>query len=446
MGARAIRAILGDTWAIRDEESLDNILSIAAREHEFASGDLQALEQRLGRPLANTERVTLHDNVAVIPVTGPLFRYANLMTDLSGATSYATVATDLRAAVDNPVVSAIVLRIDSPGGQTNGVSELAQQIREVRGKKPIIAFVGGDACSAAYWLASSADEIVGTKTSVTGSIGATISVAINEAMKPGEKRYSFVSTQSPLKNASPDTDDGKRETQRLTNELGQAFVESVANNRGITVETVLENYGKGAVFTGMEALRRGMIDSIDTLENIIFRFNNKPAVIGGKFTGALRMPENISLSKNKNFPETLTAAWVSENHPAVAKELRDEGAASVDAAKLVAEARAEGVKAECARIAGIEALAKNALGAEAVVAECKADPGVTVEKAAVRILQSVQFAPPKASAGAAHLRALQEEESSLTPPQAGNGTDTPPSPKTAVKATIELARAAGLRV
>lgn len=445
MGARAITAILGETWAIRPE-ALENMLAIAGREHEFADGDLTALEQRLGRPLMNTERATVRDGVAIIPISGPLFRYANIMTDLSGATSYATLATDLRAAVDDPAVTAIVLNVDSPGGAVKGANELAKQIRAVRGVKPIVAYVGGDAASAAYWLASAADEIIADESAVLGSIGTMIGLQVAED-KPGVRRYSFVSAQSPLKNADPSTAEGAREIQRLTNEQAQVFVETVASNRGTDTETVLEKYGQGAVYTGAEALKRGMIDSIGTFESVVARFStgSRPAAFGGMKAGAANMQIKNQAGADVKLPDTMTAGWFAENFPTAADELRKEGTASVDVAKLQAEARAAGAQAEAKRLTDIEALAMP--GTDAVVAECKADPECTPEKAAMKILQAARANPAPAAAaapGAAHLAGLKQTENGLQAPQAGTGSDKEPTLDEAAQAALDLARKAGI--
>ena len=129
------------------------LLAVADRQ-----GDPEALEARLGRPLDNTRAVSIRDGVAVIPITGPIMRYANLFTRISGATSTQELATDLQTALDSPQVRAIVLNIDSPGGEASGINELADMIHASRGKKPIKAYVGGTGASAAYWIASAADE------------------------------------------------------------------------------------------------------------------------------------------------------------------------------------------------------------------------------------------------------------------------------------------------
>ncbi len=351
----ALDFIANEAWAIRPEW-LETVCSIAEREHEYAH-NVEALEQKLGRKLANTYAVAVRDGVAILPMSGPLFRHANLFTQISGATSYGMLATDLRAAVDDPQVSAIVLNIDSPGGEVRGVNELAKQIKAVRGVKPIVAYVGGQACSAAYWLASACDEIVADEVSTVGSIGASLGVRLS-ADRAGEKSYTFVSSQSPLKNASPETEAGSAELQRLVNEYAQVFVDTVAANRGVSVDKVLSDYGQGAVFAGTAAIARGMVDSIGTLEGVIAKLSkSKAAAYGGTFKGASVMT-----------PQEQAAAFAAENP---------------EAAALL---RAEGSAGERERIAAVRAQAL--AGHEALIETLAADGVTTGEQAAMQVLSA----------------------------------------------------------
>ena len=173
---RAWNKATSEPWAIT-QPVLETILEIAERENEKP----EAVAARLGKELQNTHTVTERDGVAIIPVTGPLFRYANLFTAISGATSYEMLAQDFTVALDNPDINAIILNIDSPGGEVNGCAELANMIFAARGKKPIIAYASGDAASGAYWIASAADQVVASETSGLGSIGV---VAVYRGAKP----------------------------------------------------------------------------------------------------------------------------------------------------------------------------------------------------------------------------------------------------------------------
>ncbi|MEE4465088.1 S49 family peptidase, partial [Azotobacter chroococcum] len=171
---RAFELAASRPWLMLPD-ALDTLMAIADRQ-----GDPEALEARLGKPLDNTRAVSLRDGVAVIPVTGPIMRYANLFTRISGATSTQELATDLQAALDDPKVRAIVLNVDSPGGEATGINELADMIHAARGRKPIKAYVGGTGASAAYWIASAADEVVVDDTALLGSIGVVVEVAIRK--------------------------------------------------------------------------------------------------------------------------------------------------------------------------------------------------------------------------------------------------------------------------
>src|SRR5688572_8964880 len=99
-------------WAI-EREWLQIILQIAARQP--VSPD--AVPAQNGLRLDRTRRATFRDGVGVIPVFRAIFRRANLLTEISGATSIELLAQDLNLAVQDPSVRAVLLDIDSPGGE-----------------------------------------------------------------------------------------------------------------------------------------------------------------------------------------------------------------------------------------------------------------------------------------------------------------------------------------
>ena len=96
-----------EPWAITSS-ALTTILDIAARQNVPP----EAVAAKLGRELQNSYRLEMRDGIAVLPVVGPLFRYANLFTQVSGASSYELLAKDFTQAVENPDVKAIILNID----------------------------------------------------------------------------------------------------------------------------------------------------------------------------------------------------------------------------------------------------------------------------------------------------------------------------------------------
>jgi len=363
---RAWEAAANEPWAIT-ETSLQTILQIAAREN---GDDLEAVAAKLGRPLQNTRTVTVRDGVADIPVSGPIFRYANVFTEISGATSIAQLATDFRVAMDNPDVKAIILNMDSPGGQVTGTAEFSEMVFKARGKKPVVAYVDGMAASAAYWIASAADRVVAGKTSEVGSIG-VIGTVMDDSPKAGSGAYRFISSQSPNKRIDPTSDEGAAKIQSRIDQLAQTFIEDVARNRGVSADDVVANFGGGSVVLPADALAAGMIDEISTYEDLLqsLAAGNPGRVALHK----LSAKETKAMSEaTAAAPETeITAAMITEKHPAIADAFR-----------------AEGAKAERDRIAGIDAVALP--GLEKIAAECKADINCTAADAAMRMIAAAK--------------------------------------------------------
>lgn len=326
---RVLSRIKSQPWAIT-REAMDTILDIAVRENESP----QAVAAKLGRPLENTYDVEYRDGVAVMHITGPLFRYANLFTEISGATSYDLLARDFNRALNDPRVDGIVLNIDSPGGEANGVSEFADQIFAARGRKPIVAYVDGQASSAAYWIASAADEIVIDEIAILGSIGAVMSVTdTREAdAKAGRRRYDIVSSQSPDKRLDPATDDGRAKLQVLVDSLADVFIDKVARNRGVSREAVLENFGRGGVFVGRAAVEAGLADRIGSFEGVISELQSRAsgtvvaiAAAGSTNNQEVQMDNSNGAPAAVNQPVNLTADQVVAQHPEAAQAIRAEG-------------------------------------------------------------------------------------------------------------------------
>ncbi len=264
---RAWNKAAGEPWAIT-EDVLHTILEIAARENETP----EAVAAKLGRELKNTRTSIERDGVAIIPVVGPLFRYANMFTQVSGASSYEIIAKDFSAALENPDIHGIILNIDSPGGEVNGCAELASMIYDARGKKPIIAYASGDAASGAYWIASSADTLVVSETSGVGSIGV---VGVYRCSKETEQAVEIISSQSPYKRLDASSEEGRIKLQSRIDAMAEVFVRTVARNRGVDPPTVLNQFGGGDILIGEHAVTAGLADKLGSLEKLITTLSEK---------------------------------------------------------------------------------------------------------------------------------------------------------------------------
>lgn len=272
---RAFELAASRPWAIQ-EEWLSTILEIAAREN---NEEPEALEAKLGRPLDNTRTVRIRDGVAIIPVTGPIFRRANWFTRISGATSTDIIARDFNEALENRSVQSIVFDVDSPGGEAFGIGELADMIYAARGQKPMTAYVGGLGASAAYWLASACDEVVCNDGAMLGSIGVVMVSrdTRDRDAKAGVRDIEFVSSQSPNKRPDPLTETGRDQIQAIVDEMAAVFIGAVARNRDVTTKAVVEKFGRGGVLVGAAAVKAGLADRIGSLEGTIQDLSTRDA-------------------------------------------------------------------------------------------------------------------------------------------------------------------------
>lgn len=333
----------GEPWAIT-ETALNNILTIASRQNE----SIEAVSAKLGRDLDNTYVTEVRDGVAVIPVVGPLFRYANLFTAISGASSYEVLAKDFNSALENPDVHSVVLDIDSPGGEVNGCAEFANMIYESRGTKPIIAFASGDAASGAYWIASACDQIIASETSLLGSIGV---VAVYRDSND-QNVLEIVSSQSPYKRLDPNSDDGKSRLQSRIDDLASVFIDSIAKHRGVDPPTVLKEFGGGDVFVGKHAIRSGLADDVGSLENIIQQQINNQNPAKSRGSSFLALEDSMMTDKTRKTEDaeshTLSLETLKANYPQLVEAIQSETVASTQQ-----QAAQQGIQQERERIGAI---------------------------------------------------------------------------------------------
>lgn len=326
---RICDAIDSSIWAI-DEDWLHRIRAIALGEGEGP----EAVAARLGRPLQNAQTAVERDGVAVIPIVGPIFRYANLFTEVSGATSIEILARDLRAALDNPAVNAILLEVNSPGGQVDGINEAANMIRTA--EKPIVAYVSGLGASGAYWLAAAADEVVIDATAQLGSIGVVMGV---ERKSRDGKLVELVSSQSPNKRPDVTTEEGRASLQARIDAIADVFVDAVAEFRSVSRETVLTEFGGGGVKVGSQAIAARMADRAGSHETTL-------ALLAGGYRKRRRM---MAGPKTEEEIKGLIDAARGEGRTAGIEEGKK--LAAEDGRKVGYD---EGVKAERERLLGID--------------------------------------------------------------------------------------------
>jgi capsid assembly protease len=392
---RALAFVEDRPWAMTTE-AYDQLREIAAREHEF---DPEAMAAKLGRPLKNTYTVSVRDGVGILPVQGALFKRGNLFTEISGATSLEMVMRDFGEMQTNAEVSSIVFDVDSPGGEMKGVNEFAKFVVENRGKKPIIAYVGGMAASGGYWISAAADEIVADETAIFGSLGVVMTAkdTSERDAKSGVKTYEIVSSQSPLKRTDIASDEGQAHVKSLVDKLADEFIGFVATHRNVSKEKVLADFGKGGLLTARDAVAAGMADRLGSLEGVIAALSQRKVRVA---SFGVHSAANIP-SKGEVMEKEVKAAEQNTAQP------------PIDVAAITATAREEGRQAgltegrttERTRISAILNAAE-ATGREATARTLATETDLAPE-AAVKVLASAaKNEPPKATASsefAAHM-------------------------------------------
>jgi HK97 family phage prohead protease len=226
----------------------------------------------------------IEGGIAVIPLRGVVTPRASLLTVLMGGTPLSSVVAQFRAAVASSDVTAIVFDVDSPGGRSSLVEEFATEIRDARGAKPILAVANTFAASAAYWIASAADEVVVTPSGHVGSIGAYILhedwSGFNERMGV-DPSYVYAGKYKVEGNLDePLEDEARAELQRSVDECYQSFVESVAAGRGVEVQEVIDDYGEGRVLSAARAVEAGLADRVATLDEVVAGLLGETAAAG----------------------------------------------------------------------------------------------------------------------------------------------------------------------
>jgi signal peptide peptidase SppA len=271
--APIIRALSAFPWAILPAK-MDEILAflelVAAGDHVDPA--IVAEYAAAGRPSDRQAGA-----IAVLPLQGVIAQKMNLMSAMSGGTSTERFAQAFRDALDNPQVSAIVIDVDSPGGNVFGVDELASEIRAARGAKPIVAVANSLMASAAYWIGAQADELVVTPGGQVGSIGViAVHTDYSGANEQAGIRPTIISAgkyKAEGADAFPLSEEARGHAQGMVDEYYGSFVGAVAAGRGASRSDITNGYGQGRVLGARAAKAAGLVDRIGTLDETLARLS-----------------------------------------------------------------------------------------------------------------------------------------------------------------------------
>ncbi|MDX2348159.1 MAG: signal peptide peptidase SppA [Nitrospirota bacterium] len=234
------------------------------------------------------------EGVAIVRVEGPILD------------SYQTVE-ELKTFADDPLVKAIVLRIDSPGGGVAPSQEIYNAVKRVRreNNKTVVASMGTVAASGGYYIAVATDRILANPGTLTGSIGVIMQMANFEELleKIGVKSVvvktgKFKDLGSPFR---PMVEEERQLLESVMNDTLSQFIEAVAEGRSMDTAEV-EQLADGRVFTGRQARSVLLIDEIGDLQDAI--------KLAGELGGIEGTPRVLETTKPFSFQELLESTFL----------------------------------------------------------------------------------------------------------------------------------------
>ena len=448
--------LLTSAWAIVPDQ-LREMQAIYAAHLRGDKIDIEAIEARLGRPLANEQQdyQIRQGGVAVLALDGVMAPKANLFMRVSGGFSTQLATLQLESATADPRVTATVLAIDSPGGSVFGTPEFGAAVFELAKTKPIVTVSEATLASAAYWAGSAANAVyVSGPTVQVGSIGV---VATHNYDPAAERGVTTEITAGKYKRitSGPLSKEGKAYMQDQVDHLYSVFVDAVATQRGTTSDAVLEHMADGRVFIGQQAVDRGLVDGFATVDSMVEQLATNPAKFAKRRKAVFALgslppqpagaqaettPTGPVLPENSN-PEmkkgsVMDRKELEQQHPALVAQIVADATASATAS-VTASATAAGAAAELQRIKDVRA--QTLPGHEALIETLAFDGKTTGPEAAM----AVMAAERARIAGAAAAHAADAPPAA---PHAAAPSDAVKTPEVKAAEASALAKKEGITV
>lgn len=288
-----VQTVFGQPWMIR-HETLDTIAALVRFRVEGGALSDAEIRERVDAAVAGPRGgARPMGPVGVIPIYGVLMPRANLMTEMSGGTTYAGIRAAFRQALEDETIGSILFDVDSPGGTVGGLEELATEIREARGRKPIVAIANSMMASAAVYLASQADEVVASPSAEVGWIG-TVTVHTEFSKADASAGITTTVIRNPAgkyggNEFEPLSDQARAELQQAVDDYSAQFHAAVAKGRGVPVSKVKSDFGQGGGMTAARARAAGLVDRVEAFDATVRRLatGRGPLPRGTSATGGL---------------------------------------------------------------------------------------------------------------------------------------------------------------
>lgn len=293
---RVLRAFASQPWFI-DPRKAEQI--VAVLEMRALSGP-RVEPYRKDAAIPRQTLTTPTGSIAVLGLYGTILPRAQAMQDISQSAALMTEFQQaFRQVASDSSIKAIVLDIDSPGGQVDMVPETAAMIRNAsRADRPIVAVANTLAASAAYWIASAADELVVTPSGEVGSIGVyVLHEDVSQFLESVGVTMTFISEGPRKVEASPFeplSDEAKAALQANVRYFYDMFTADVAKGRKVSQAIVRadpektdKHFGGGRVYPAKTAVALGMADRVATLDETVTRLSRASAGSTGRARSSL---------------------------------------------------------------------------------------------------------------------------------------------------------------
>lgn len=280
---------------------------------------LAVLGPRIGLPqsavpanaIPNRSSPASATGIAVLPVYGTLVRRTVGLEAESGLASYQGLATMLDAAVADPNVAAILLDIDSAGGESGGVFDLADRVRAATKVKPVWALANDMAFSAAYAIGSAASRFIVTRTGGVGSIG-VIAMHADQSVKDAKDgvRYTTVfagARKNDLNPHEPISDEAHAFLKAEVGRVYDLFVDTVASHRNLSADAVRAT--EAGIYFGSDAVATGLADAVGTFDDVLLELTDSLSqrLVLPALTATQGISSQLRLETSMNEPATPAA-------------------------------------------------------------------------------------------------------------------------------------------
>ena len=206
--------------------------------------------------------------IAVIPVQGII--YTDDQTEW-GTSMVDDIKNALQTALEDDSVKAVVLAVNSPGGEVTASDIIYHEVLKVQKKKPVVVAMTSLAASGAYYIACAADWIVANETTFTGSIGVIIQSLNYEGLfdKVGLDAVVFKSGKfkDMLSGSRPMTPEEQAYVEGMVMQVYERFLGIVSRARDLPADGLRETFADGRIITGKDAKEAGLVDQLGYVED-----------------------------------------------------------------------------------------------------------------------------------------------------------------------------------